>query len=131
MLRSTQKEVDMVIQAALACGRLTGPASLSHSTRWSMRVKKYIHGRLDIRPRKHGPSVWQFRFSENGKLRAVTLGTTVQLPTPSDAERAAEPWRVRINSGNQQQRMDTLTVGNSIDKFLAEELANDRRFMTQ
>ena len=61
-----------------------------------MRVKRYQHGRLDIRPRKHGPSIWQFRYSENGKLKAVILGTVEQLPTQSDAERAAESVRVRI-----------------------------------
>ena len=92
---------------------------------------RYQYGSLMIRKRKRGPHVWQFRFTENGKLKSVLIGTVEKYPNKVDAERAVEHRRMEINSLNPQQQFHSVTVGGLIDRFMKEELPKERRFQTQ
>lgn len=64
---------------------------------------RYQYGTLTRRTRRRGPDVWQWRYSENGFRKAIVLGTVEQLPTRADAEREAEPFRVKVNAQNPEQ----------------------------
>jgi len=92
---------------------------------------RYQYGNLTLRERKKGPDVWQFRWMENGRLRSVLIGTIKKHPTRSDAERAVEHLRIKINSHNFQSQFHAVTVGGLIDRFVQHELPNGRRFQTQ
>jgi integrase len=81
---------------------------------------RYQYGRLDIRERKKGPNVWQFRWIENGKPKSMLIGTVEKLPTELDAQRAVEYLRIKINAANPQQQFHAITVGALIDRFMAE-----------
>ena len=41
---------------------------------------RYQYGNLTVRKRKKGPDVWQFRWTENGRLKSVLIGTVEKLP---------------------------------------------------
>jgi hypothetical protein len=92
---------------------------------------RYQYGNLTVRKRKKGPMVWQFRYFENGKRNSVLVGTVEKLPTKADAERAVEHLRTQVNAQNSQQRFHSVTVGGLVDRFVKEELPNERRFQTQ
>lgn len=92
---------------------------------------RYQYGTLMIRKRQKGPDVWQFRWTEQGRRKSVLVGTTEKLPTRADAERAVEHLRVRINAAVPQAQFHRVTVGTVIDRFVAEELGRDRRYLTQ
>ena len=59
---------------------------------------RYQYGNLTVRKRKKGPTVWQFRWAENGKRKSVLIGTVEKLPSKADAEKAVEYLRIKINS---------------------------------
>jgi integrase len=86
---------------------------------------RYQYGTLTRRKRKKGPDVWQFRWVENAKLRSVLIGTVERYPTESDAERAIDHLRIRINAQNPQQEFHSTTVGALVDRFM-EEYATKR-----
>lgn len=92
---------------------------------------RYQNGELKKRDRKSMPDVWQFRYYENGKKRAVLIGTVKQFPTKSDALKAVEHIRMRINAHSLQAGFHRATVGGLIDRFVEEELSNERRYQTQ
>ena len=92
---------------------------------------RYQYGNLTLRKRKKGPDVWQFRWMENGKPKSVLIGTTKKYPTHTDAERAVEHLRIKINNQTPQSQFHAVTVGGLIDRFVQEELPNGRRFQTQ
>jgi integrase len=83
---------------------------------------RYQYGNLMLRKRKKGPDVWQFRWMENGKQKSVLIGTIEKLPTRSDAERAVEYHRIKINVENPQQQFHSVTVGALADRYLADEM---------
>ncbi len=92
---------------------------------------RYQYGDLRIRRRNKGPDVWQFRYFENGKRRSVLVGTVEKLPTKSDAERAVEYYRIRVNAQNPQQHFHSFTVGGLIDRFMQEYAPKRCRKLTQ
>ena len=92
---------------------------------------RYQYGNLTVRKRKKGPNVWQFRWMENGKPKSVLVGSIEKYPSKSDAERAVEHLRMRVNHQNQQSQFHAATVGGLVDRFVQEQLANGRRFQTQ
>jgi len=83
---------------------------------------RYQYGNLTLRKRTKGPNVWQFRWTEDGTPKSMLIGTIAKLPTRSDAERAVEYLRIRINAQNPQQQFHSITVGALIDRYLAEEM---------
>lgn len=68
---------------------------------------------------------------ENGNSKSVLIGTIEKHPTRSDAERAVEHLRIKINNQNLQSEFHAVTVGAVIDRFVQHELSNGRRFQTQ
>ncbi len=92
---------------------------------------RYQYGSLRIRKRAKGSDVWEFRYQENGKPKAVLVGTKEKLPTQADAERAVEYLRMRVNAQNPQAQFHSVTVGALVDRFINEELSKGRRFQTQ
>jgi integrase len=81
---------------------------------------RYQYGNLRVRRRAKGPSVWEFRWIENGKPKSVLVGTVEKLPNKVDAEKAVEALRSQINASNPQSRFHNLTVGALIDRFMKE-----------
>jgi len=81
---------------------------------------RYQYGDLRLRKRKKGPDVWQFRYFENGRRKSVLVGTAAKLPTKSDAERAVEHWRVKVNAQNPQAQFHSVTVGALMDRFIEQ-----------
>ena len=92
---------------------------------------RYQYGNLTLRKRKKGPDVWQFRWMENGKLKSMLIGTVDRYSKQSDAERAVEHLRIRINAENAQQQFHQLTVGALIDRFMEEYTPKRCRRPTQ
>ncbi len=92
---------------------------------------RYQYGNLTKRQRSNGPDVWQFRWSEDGRLRSVLIGTVEKYPTKADAERAIEYLRIKINAENPQQQFHDVTVGALIDRFMAEYAPKRCRQNTQ
>lgn len=96
-----------------------------------MTAQRYQFGNLTLRRRNKGPNVWQFRWTENGRLKSVLVGTVEKYPAKADAQRAVEHLRIKINAQNPQQQFHAVTVGGLIDRFVKEELPKERRFQTQ
>ncbi|TAM79570.1 MAG: site-specific integrase [Acidobacteria bacterium] len=92
---------------------------------------RYQYGNLTLRKRKKGPDVWQFRWTENGKLKSVLIGTVEKLRRYADAERAVEHLRIKINAQNPQRQFHAVTVGALIERFMAEYAAKHCRKHTQ
>jgi integrase len=61
----------------------------------------------------------------------VLIGTVEKLPTQAHAERAVEHLRLQVNAQNPQQQFHSVTVGGLIDRFVKEQLRNERRHQTQ
>jgi integrase len=80
--------------------------------------------------RKHGPAVWQFRWSETGSqgqrvYRKRVVGTTEDYP---DSEAVREAFRSLIakpSSGVLDVRPTTMTVGDLCQHFRQRELVQD------
>ena len=93
---------------------------------------RYQYGRLDLRERKKGPHVWQWRwYDENGKRKSVLVGTIEGLPNKAAAERAVESLRIQINSEVPQARFQSITVSGLLDRYLTEVMPNEVRRQTQ
>jgi integrase len=92
---------------------------------------RYQYGNLTLRKRKKGPDVWQFRWMENGKPKSVLVGTIEKYPSKSDAERAVEHLRVKVNAQSPQQQFHAISVGALIDRFMEEYAPKRCRRHTQ
>ena len=80
---------------------------------------RYQRGNVTQKKRK-GPDVWEFRWYEpNGRLRRKLLGTLEQYPTKQDAQRAADPFRLQINS--ELPKAVPTTVAALIGRYLNDE----------
>jgi integrase len=97
----------------------------------AMTTRKYQYGDLQVRNRKKGPAVWQFRFIENGRRKSVLVGTVEKLPTQADAERAVEGLRSQVNAQNPQSKFHSVTVGGLIDRFMKEYAPKHCRLNTR
>jgi integrase len=91
---------------------------------------RYQYGNLTIRKRKKGPDLWQFRYSEDGRLKSVLVGTVEKLPTMADAERAVEYLRSKINAQSPQKQFHAVTVQALVDRYTAEEMSGSVRHDT-
>ena len=86
------------------------------------RRKTYQWGTLyPPEPRKRGPWVWPYRYSETvdgrRKRRKVIVGTVVEYPDRPDALRACEHLRMRANSENP---LSNATMRGLIDRVIEE-----------
>jgi integrase len=90
-------------------------------------MERYQAGSILKLKRKGGEAVWAFRFYEavNGKrtYRKKLLGTLAELPLKKDAEKIAEPLRVKINSGIESPE----TVADLIAHYRDHELTPERK----
>jgi len=88
------------------------------------RRATYQYGTLLLESRKRGPDVWVYRYFEleNGKRRRrkSIVGTQVQYPTRSAAERGAEHLRLSANAENHNHEWPTM--GGLIDRYIEEIL---------
>ena len=85
---------------------------------------RYQRGNVTLKKRK-GPDVWEFRWYEpNGRLRSKLLGTLEQYPTKQDAQRAADPFRLEINS--ELPKAVPTTVAALIGRYLNDEVEMGR-----
>ncbi len=81
---------------------------------------RYQRGNVTLKKRK-GPDVWEFRWYEpNGRLRSRLLGTLEQYPTKQDAQCAADPFRLEINS--ELPKAVPTTVAALIGRYLNDEV---------
>ena len=67
-----------------------------------MKRSRYQQGALFTEPRKTGPEVWVYKWRETGPdgkrhSKKEVLGTVEDIRTRSDAQRAAEKFRLNIN----------------------------------
>lgn len=67
-----------------------------------MKRSRYQQGALFTEPRKTGPEVWVYKWRETGPdgkrhSKKEVLGTVEDIHTRSDAQRAAEKFRLNIN----------------------------------
>jgi integrase len=80
--------------------------------------------------RKEGPTVWQFRWSENGLCgvrvqRKRVIGTIDRYPNETAARSAIAVLLAEINSEKARIRTGSITVAQLCDHFEQRELARD------
>jgi len=85
-----------------------------------MRRTRYQFGAVQRKPRKLGPDVWVYRFTEAGVKRSITIGTVEQYPKRAQAVRAAES--LRMNANADQPTAQAVTFGGLIDRYISEEM---------
>jgi integrase len=89
-----------------------------------MRRSIYRSGSLRLEERKHGPSLWVFRYYDHSEARVrrrkLILGTTEELPTRAEAERAAEPYRLTLN--REVRDVPPPTMEALIERYLTTKL---------
>lgn len=96
-----------------------------------MATARYQGGCITLKKRAKGSDVWEFRWREDsGKQRSKLLGTTDQYPTEKDAHRAADAFRLEINS--ELPKAVPITVGTLVDRYLNDGIEMSRlAFSTQ
>ncbi len=87
---------------------------------------RYQYGTLTLRKRKAGPDVWQWRYLEGGRRKAILIGTTERLPSKASALRAIESRRLSLNANHAQMPFRLVKLGALIDRYIAEELGRVR-----
>jgi len=86
-----------------------------------MRRARYQFGSVQRKPRRLGPDVWVYRYSDSaGKKRSVEIGDLDRYSTKKQALRAAEHLRLSINPDTAVQR--GVTFGALLDRYDAEEM---------
>jgi excisionase family DNA binding protein len=102
----------------------TAPAAsrVVSETRKPGRRVRYQFGNVERKPRKHGPDVWVYRYTDDQKTRkSVILGTLDKYPTKPEALKAAES--VRMWKANPDMRFtQAVTFGQVIDRYISESL---------
>lgn len=88
------------------------------------------HGSLIKNIRKHGPGVWQFRWSEKspqGKriYRKRVIGSVGDYSDVDAARRAVAGLLREINSGETQPRSCSMTIAQLCENFVQRELARE------
>jgi integrase len=81
---------------------------------------RYQFGSIYLEERKRGPSVWVFRYSENGVRKKVRIGTARQYRTRAEATKAAEGLRLVANPDRPAGQAVTLRA--LAHQYLREEL---------
>ncbi len=88
------------------------------------------HGSLIKNVRKHGPCVWQFRWSEKGPqgkriYRKRVIGSVGEYSDMDAARRAVAGLVREINLGETQPRRCSMTVAQLCEHFEQRELARE------
>jgi integrase len=88
------------------------------------------HGSLIKSTRKHGPDVWQFRWSEKGHqgkriYRKRVIGSVGEYSDAEAARRAVAGLLCEINSGERRPRPSSMTVAQLCEHFEQRELARE------
>jgi integrase len=81
---------------------------------------RYQFGSIYLEERKRGPSVWVFRYSENGVRKKVRIGTARQCRTRAEATKAAEGLRLVANPDRPAGQAVTFRA--LVQQYLREEL---------
>lgn len=88
------------------------------------RRNRYQFGNLELQKRIKGPAVWVFRYRDREQpdltRPAITLGTVKDYPSQTDARRAAEGLRLKINNGLPLR--EAVTFQGLIDRYTREEI---------
>src|SRR5579885_1918158 len=79
---------------------------------------RYQYGTLTLRKRKSGPDVWQWRYFEGGRRKAILIGTTERLPNKASALRAIESRRLKLNANHAQMPFRLVKLGALIDRYM-------------
>jgi integrase len=95
-----------------------------------MNRPRYQLGTLYTEPRRSGPDVWVYRWREGNpqgkrRLRKQILGTVRELRTRTDAQHAAETFRLSINRHMIEQSGPPLTVRKLVEHYRLKELPMD------
>jgi integrase len=77
----------------------------------------FQHGWITRKARNKGPDVWVLRWREGELDRSRTLGTTQQLRTKSEAQRAASKFTAEINNS-----IEVATFGQLARRYLQEAI---------
>ncbi len=85
---------------------------------------RYQFGYLRRKPRKRKPDVWVWERNATGpdgrrKRETVIVGTVEQYPTEAHAWRAAESFRLAVNS---QAPNEHVLFGALVDRYVREKL---------
>lgn len=85
---------------------------------------RYQFGHLCRKTRKRGPDVWVWerncsRQGRQRKREAVIIGNVEEYPTEAKAWRAAESFRLAVNS---QRHGDDVSFGALVDRYVREKL---------
>ncbi len=87
-------------------------------------------GSLQRKARKHGPEVWQFRWSERGQdgkriCRKRVIGTVERYRDSDTARHAVAGLVTEINSNDRWVKRSLMTVAQLCDHFEQRELTGD------
>lgn len=82
-----------------------------------MRRVRYQFGSIEEKPRKTGPNAVVLRYREGGLHRSQILGSIEELPTEAAQWRAAERFRLDVNTDCPRE----VTFEVLLDRYLAEE----------
>jgi integrase len=77
----------------------------------------FQHGWIVRKPRSKGPDVWVLRWREGDADKSRTLGTTQQLRTRAEAQRAASKFTADINNS-----VEIATFGQLARRYLQEAI---------
>ena len=95
----------------------------------------YATGKSECQHRKHGPDVWQFRWSEydlNGRrvYRKRVIGTVVRYPDSSPARGAVSGLLLRVNPSVPGLAFRPLTITQLCAHFEHHQLAGENSWRT-
>ena len=77
----------------------------------------FQYGWIVRKARNKGPDVWVLRWREGNVDKSRTLGTTQQLRTKAEAQRAASKFTVEINNS-----IEVATFGQLVRRYLQEAI---------
>jgi integrase len=90
-----------------------------------MTTARYQGGCITRKKRLKGPDVWEFRWRDaSGTQRSKLLGNVEQYPTHRDAQRAADAFRLEVNS--ELPKAVPITVSTLVDRYLNDEVEMGR-----
>jgi integrase len=88
------------------------------------RTQRYVRGSLRRLPRKKGPSVWEWRYSDRSKpgspLRAVRFSTS-QFPSKTSVWKHIDSLLWKVNAETPQDISHELSFGGLCDRFITDE----------
>jgi len=83
----------------------------------NIRRQTFQHGWIVRKARSKGPDTWVFRWREDATDKSRTLGTTEQLRTRAEAQRAASQFIAEINNS-----IEVVTFGQLARRYLQEAI---------